>query len=358
MSTSVSAADRSGTDRPGDLDAAVPGSASAAPAPAGRPARAGRRVSGGDLLRRWAVVGLWAAMAAVFALVNPDLFLREGTFNIIFGANGQLVFLCMAVLAPFCVGEFDFSVAGVMGMTGVTVTVLYAQQGWSLPAAVAFALLLGALAGALNGVIVVVLGVDPIITTLGVATALQGVALWISGMSTVTGLPVSFGEIVTDRFLGMPLFFWYGVALTLAFAYVLHVTPLGRHMAFVGANREVARLAGIRVNRMRFGAFTFSGTIAGLAGVLLAANIGGFDPTSSGIQLLPALAATFLGTAILFPGRFNPLGTWIAVFFLATGIVGLQLLGLTGWISDVFFGGSLVVAVTVSTLLRRRRSRF
>ncbi|MEU2349541.1 ABC transporter permease [Modestobacter sp. NPDC049651] len=347
MSTSVSAADRSGT--PDQLPTPD------RPTPAARPAR---RLSGGDLLRRWAVVLLWVAMAAAFAIASPDLFLRQGTFNIIFGANGQLVFLCMAVLAPFCVGEFDFSVAGVMGLTGVTVTVLYGEHGWSLPAAVVTALLVGMVAGALNGFIVVVLGVDPIITTLGMATALQGASLWASGMSTVTGLPVSFGNVVTTKFLGMPLFFWYGVVLTLAFAYVLHVTPLGRHMAFVGANREVARLAGIRVNRLRFGAFTFSGTIAGLAGVLLAANIGGFDPTSSGIQLLPALAATFLGTAILFPGRFNPLGTWIAVFFLSTGIVGLQLLGLTGWISDVFFGGSLVVAVTVSTLLRRRKTRF
>lgn len=357
----------SSTDRPHDADAVPPSAgpgAAATPAPAAQKAHVGgapgvrAALTGGDLLRRWAVVLLWIAMAAVFAAASPGLFLRKGTFDIIFGANGQLIFLCMAVLAPFCVGEFDFSVAGVMGLTGVTVTVMYSQHHWSIGAAVALALVLGVLAGALNGFVVVVLGVDPIITTLGMATALEGVGLWLSHMSNVSGLPVSFGNIVTDHFLGMPLFFWYGVVLTLAFAYVLHVTPLGRHMAFVGANREVARLAGVRVSRVRFGAFTFAGTISGLAGVLLAANVGGFDPASSGAQLLPALAATFLGTAVLFPGRFNPIGTWIAVFFLETGIVGLQLLGLTGWISDVFFGGSLVVAVTISTLLRRRKVRF
>ena len=313
-----------------------------------------RRVSGSDLLRRWAVVLLWLAMAAAFSLASPDLFLTKGTLDVIFGANGHLIFLCVAVLCPFCVGEFDFSAAGVMGVSGVTVSVLYSEHHWSIATAVALALLLGVLAGALNGFIVVVLGVDPIITTLGMATALQGVALWISNLRTVSGLPVSFGNIVTHHLFGLPLFFWYGVIVTAIFAYVLHVTPLGRHMAFVGANREVARLAGIRVSRVRFGAFALSGTISGLAGVLLAANIGGFDPTSSAAQLLPALAATFLGTAVLFPGRFNPIGTWIAVFFLETGIIGLQLLGLTGWISDVFFGGSLVVAVTISTLLRRR----
>jgi len=181
------------------------------------------------------------------------------------------------------------------------------------------------------------------------------VALWMTNLTAVSGLPNSFGDIATQHALGLPLFFWYGVALTLVFAYILHGTPLGRHMTFVGANREVARLAGVRVNRIRFGAFVFSGLISGLAGVLLAANVGGYDPSSSAQSLLPALAATFLGTAIVLPGRLNPIGAWIAVFFLETGIVGLQLLGLTGWISDVFFGGSLVVAVMVSTFLLRRR---
>ncbi len=336
-------------------DSTAPTTMADATPPAVRVPRASR-FSAADQLRRWAVVLLWLVMAGFFAVASPDLFLRQGTFEIVFGANGQLVFLCMALLCPFCVGEFDFSVAGVMGLTGVTTTVMYTQHGWGITASVALALTAGTLAGALNGFIVVTLGVDPIITTLGMATALLGAGLWVSDMTTVTGLPESFGNIVTNHVLGLPLFFWYGVALTLIFAYVLHVTPLGRHMAFVGANREVARLAGIRVTRIRFGAFTLSGLIAGVAGILLAANIGGFDPTSSGPQLLPALAATFLGTAILFPGRFNPIGTWVAVFFLGTGIVGLQLLGLTGWISDVFFGGSLVIAVTVSTLLRRRKA--
>ena len=88
--------------------------------------------------------------------------------------------------------------------------------------------------------------------------------------------------------------------------------------------------------------------------MLAAAAVGGFDPTTSQSYLLPTFAATFLGTAILQPGRFNPLGTWIAVFFLATGILGLNLLGFTGWVTSVFYGGVLVLAVTISSLLHRR----
>jgi ribose transport system permease protein len=138
------------------------------------------------------------------------------------------------------------------------------------------------------------------------------------------------------------------------FGYQLHFTPLGRNMRFVGENREVSRLAGVRVTRIRIGAFTCGGFLAGLGGVLAVAQTGGFDPNSSQAYLLPIFAATFLGTAVLQPGRFNPLGTQIAVIFLATGVLGLQLLGATSWVSNVFYGGVLVVAVTLSTVLHRR----
>jgi ribose transport system permease protein len=313
-----------------------------------------RRLLVGDLTRRWAVVALWIVMAGVFAISSPDTFLNVGTAQIIFGAHGELVFLCLALLCAFSVGEFDFSVASVMGLSGTATAIMYTQHHWNIALAAIFGLVLALAAGSLTGFVVVTLGVDPIITTLGMATALEGAALWLANLAAVSGLPTSFADIATNHLLGLPLFFWYGVVAVAVFAYVLHFTPLGRHMMFVGANREVARLAGIRVNRIRFGAFVFSGLLSGLAGVLVAANIGGFDPSSSEASLLPALAATFLGTAILLPGRFNPVGAWIAVFFLETGIVGLQLIGLSGWISDAFFGGSLVIAVTVSTILRRR----
>ena len=91
--------------------------------------------------------------------------------------------------------------------------------------------------------------------------------------------------------------------------------------------------------------------------VLLVAGLGGFDPSSSTAYLLPALSAVFLGTATVQPGRFNPIGTLIGIYFLATGILGLQLAGLGGWIEDVFYGAALVIAVAVSHLIRRRRGR-
>ncbi|MCL9794494.1 hypothetical protein [Frankia sp. AgKG'84/4] len=114
-----------------------------------------------ELNRRGAVVIVWAVMVLAFAIASPGLFLTRGTFQIIFGSHGELIFLCMALVCVFSVGEFDFSVASIMGLSGTATSVMYVTHGWPIAAAAAFGLALGVAAGALNAVIIVLLGVDP-----------------------------------------------------------------------------------------------------------------------------------------------------------------------------------------------------
>lgn len=328
------------------------GPATTAPTAPHAPAPAPRRSRAGLFAARFAVVGVWLALIAVYGVLEPDRFLTTGTFQTIFSSQQTLVFLTAALLCTICVGEFvDLSVASVLGLSATLLPVVVVDHDWNVWAASLAAIVAAALVGAVNGFLIVRLGVNTIVVTLGMGTLLLGVALWLTDLTTKSGLPREFGEISLYRVAGLPVSFYWGLLLMLGFAYVLMATPLGRNMRFVAANREVSRLAGIRVDRIRFGAFVAAGVIGG---VLSAAAVGGFDPGSSQTYLLPTFAATFLGTAILLPGRFNPLGTWIAVYFLATGILGLNLLGYTGWVTSVFYGGVLVVAVTVSTLLHRR----
>lgn len=323
------------------------------PTPVPPPAGSGPGV--GKFAARFAVLGVWLLFAVVFGLLRPESFLTEGAFKVIFGSQQALVFLTAALLCTIVVGEFvDMSVASNFGLAAILITVLNVDHGWGVWTAAAASVLVSVAVGALNGWLVVKVGVNTIVVTLGMGTFLLGIALWISDLMPVSGLPPDFKDLALTQVLGLPISFFYGLALMLVFAYVLHFTPLGRTMRFVGESREVSRLAGVRVTRVRIGAFTMAGLIAGVGGVLAAAATGGFDPNVSQSYLLPIFAATFLGTAILQPGRFNPLGTLIAVYFLATGVLGLQLLGATSWVTSVFYGGVLVVAVTISTVLRDR----
>ena len=232
---------------------------------------------------------------------------------------------------------------------------LVVQHNWNPVVASLVAVLLCAVIGLVNGFIIVVIGIDAIVTTLGMSTLLLGVTSGFSGSTAVSGLSSSFGKIAnTTVIFKLPITFFYGLALAAIIAYIARYTSLGRHMAFVGANREVARLAGVHVTRIRIGAYVTSGLICGVGGVLLTADVGGFDPNTSPTYLLPALSATFLGTAVVKPGLFNSVGTLVAIYFLITGIVGLQYLGYVGWVSNVFYGSALIIAVIISTLTRRR----
>ncbi len=309
----------------------------------------------GGFAARYALVGVWVIVVVIYAIIEPSVMLTTGTFQTIFGSQQALVFLGMAAVVTFTVGEFDLSISAILGLAATLVPVLIVQHGWNPILASLAAAGAAAAVGLLNGLIVVRLGIDAIITTLGMSTLILGITSGFSHSEAVSGLSNSFGSIAnTVVVLGLPVTFFYGVALALLIAYVLRFTPLGRNMTFVGANREVARLAGVRVARIRIGSYVVSGLLCGAGGVLLAATVGGFDPNSSPTYLLPALSATFLGTAVIKPGRFNPIGTMVAIYFLVTGIVGLQLLGYTGWTSDVFYGAALITAVIVSTLTRRR----
>jgi ribose transport system permease protein len=149
--------------------------------------------------------------------------------------------------------------------------------------------------------------------------------------------------------------FFVALLVTVITWYVLTYTPTGRYLYFTGAGRNAARLAGIRVNRLRFLAFVWGGVLAALAGILLAGILGSSDSTIGPSYLLPGFAAAYLGSAAIVPGRFNVWGSFIAVYFLVTGITGLEMLGLSGWISQAFYGGSLLVAVVVSHIAGTRR---
>jgi len=132
---------------------------------------------------------------------------------------------------------------------------------------------------------------------------------------------------------------------------------LGRYLYFVGAGRDVARLAGLRVNAIRIGSLVAAGLLSAFGGVILAGTLGGAEPTVGPTYLLPAFAAAFLGSTAITPGRFNPWGSFVAVYFLITGITGLELLGLVGWIEQFFYGASLIIAVAFSRIVGRQRAR-
>jgi ribose transport system permease protein len=307
----------------------------------------------GDLLRRYGLVVVWLAVIVFFSIARPDTFFTFANLQTIAGAQAVLVVITLGLIIPSTAGEFDLSVASVAGLSAVLIAWLAGVHGWPLGLALLIAVCAGVVVGLVNGFFVVVLQVPSIIVTLGTGTLLGGIAVAVNNPTTSVG-STAFINATHNELLGIPLAFYYAVGLTVLVWYVYSYTPVGRYLYFVGAGRDVARLAGLNVDRIRWGTFVASGVFSALAGILLAGWLGSADPTIGPPFLLPAFAAAFLGSTVVTPGRFNPVGSLIAAYFLVTGITGLQFMGLSGWIEQVFYGASLVLAVSFSNLLARR----
>jgi ribose transport system permease protein len=314
----------------------------------------------GQLLSRFGLLGVWILVIAVFSILRPDTFFTTQNFETIFSTQAVPLIVALGLLPALTAGEYDLSVGGVMGLSLVLVGFLNVDHGWAIGPTVAVAVAAAIVVGVANAVFIVVVGIESLVVTLGMGTLLAGAALGISSLP-VSGVSDALVKASRTQIAGIQLVFYYGLALAFVLWYVLSHTPLGRYLYFVGEGRVVARLSGIRVDAIRAGALIAGSTISGIAGVLQAGLIGGADPTVGPTMLLPAFAAVFLGAAAILPGRFNAWGTFVAVYFLATGIVGLQLVGLSGWIENVFYGGALILAVAVSKIGRpswlRRRQR-
>jgi ribose transport system permease protein len=318
------------------------------------PRAAARGASLGVFIQRYAILVVWAAVIVTFSLLRPDTFFTTANFQTIFGSQAVLVIVTLGLLVPLAAGEFDLSIGAVLGFASTMTAYLNVEQGWPVLLAIVV-VVSGALAiGAVNALLVVRVGVPSLVATLGTGTFLTGLGLGLSGSVIIGGVSDALVRGTTTRLLGLPLAFYYGVLLCVAVWYVFTYTPVGRYMRFVAEGPDVARLSGIRVDGIRGGALVASALFSALAGVALVGTQGAADPNSGASYLLPAFAGAFLGATAIRPGEFNPWGSFVAVYFLVTGITGLQLMGLAGWVEQIFYGASLVVAVTLSQIAANR----
>jgi ribose transport system permease protein len=311
-------------------------------------------ISVGDFIERYALIGAWIIVIALFGALEPSTFLSSANFTSIFGSQAVLVVLTLALLVPLTSGDYDLSVASILSLAAMMIATLNAERGWPILLAILAAVVVSMTVGLINGLIMTTLAIDSLIVTLGMGTILQGVVLWISGSQAVSGVSTHLVDaVIGTRVFGIPLEFYYGFVCCAGLGYVFHWTPIGRRLLFVGRGRAVARLSGMHVSRIRVGAMMASGGLAALGGVLFVGTAGSADPSSAQTLLLPAFAASFLGSTAIRPGRFNPWGSFIAVYFLVTGITGLQLLGVDAFVQQLFYGGALITAVALRQILRR-----
>lgn len=331
------------------------------PQPAGPRQLLGERRLPSDFLARSAIPILLVATFILFSVLSPGLFFTWTNIRITLAAQATVLLLSLAATIPLRAGDFDLSIAANMVLSGALVGLLY-HHGVPVVACCLLALAVGIVIGLVNSVFIVGLGLGSLIITLGMLTLLTGLISVFTSNNVVSTIPPALITFANQDILGLPVVVWLGWIIALIVWFIFEFTPLGRYLLFLGGNPSAAALAGLRVARLRTGSYVAAALISAIAGILLAGSLGSLDPSSTSSYLLPPFTAAFLGTTTIQPGRFNVLGTVVGLYLLAVGITGLQLLGIQGWVSDVFNGGALILAIAFARILtlsggRLRRTR-
>lgn len=308
-----------------------------------------------DRLADYMLPAILVLLVIVFSIARPDTFATVDNFKTILSSNSVVAILALGALFPLVVGEFDLSVGANLGLSMILCTGLAAQSGLGAPEAIAIALLASTLVGLVNGFLVARGGIDAFVTTLGMSSLITGGVVWYSdGETFSTNIPSVLIDIGQNDFLGLPLSVWFLVGVVVLAYYVLNSTPLGRYLYAIGGSREASRLSGLNVPTLTILAFVASGVLAGVAGILQAAQLGSGNPSVGPAYLLPAYAAVFLGATSFRRGKFNVPGTVTAAFVIAVGVNGLVAVGAPFYIDPVFTGLGLIVAALAARAFKAR----
>lgn len=306
---------------------------------------------------RFSGLYIWALFIVVFGLLKPAVFLTSDTLHSVASQQAVAAILALAILMPLASGAYDLSIGANINLAAVLVSVMQVRWHMGMAESIVLTILAGVAIGLVNGLIVVCFHVSSFIATLGMATVITAVQTIVT--SNLEPQPVisnTWSDLTQYNVFGFQIVFLYLIVLALVMWWILDHMPIGRFVYAVGSNPEAARLSGVRIGKYQWISLTVSGGLCGFAGVCYA-SLNGPSLTFGPGLLLPAYAAAFLGSTQIKPGRFNVWGSMIAVYVLATGVVGIQYLTSVQWLNDMFNGVALILAVSFAVWRQRANSR-
>lgn len=316
-------------------------------------AQTGAREASSRLVERLGVhnISLLVALAilvVIFGSLRGDVFFSSrNLLNIGLGIT-ILGVLAMSQTVVIVAGGLDIAVGATVGLTTVS-TAMAIQATGSPSAGIVAGLVLGGLAGLVNGIIITYGRVNAVIATLGTMAIFRGIAFIMSDGQSIAIFSDTFRFIGIGRILGLPLLIWILVLTAIVFHLFLARSIVGRNIYALGGNPVVARFSGININRYRVGIYIMSGVAAGLAGILLAARTGSGQPVSGSQGLeLEAITAAVLGGCALQGGKGTIVGALLGVAIIGVLNNGMILTSVPTFYQLLAKGSLLILAVVIA----------
>ena len=299
------------------------------------------------------MIGLFV-LCVIVAIANPVFLSTNNLLNVLRQITTNL-YLAMAMTMVIILGGIDLSVGSVVAVVGVVTTMSIAILGAPIAVAVIIGILLGMAFGAMNGVFAATTTIPPFIITLATMNIARGVAFILTEGAPVRVMSPEFNFIGSGHIGPIPMPVIYLIVLIIVCVFIMNKTKLGRHIYAVGGNVEAARFSGINIKRVKMFAFTFSGFMAGCAGVVLASRMFSGQPTAGQGAELDAIAAVVLGGTSMRGGIGRIGGTIIGALVIGVLNNGLNLMGVSSFWQDVV-KGIVILAAVYADVLRRNRA--
>ena len=310
-----------------------------------------RRSMAFDLLDRFGLLTVVLTSWLIFALF-ADGFISD--FNIF--SVGRFVAVSVVIgfaqMVVIATGGMNISVGAIGGCAAMFTGWLLEACGLPVPIGILGGIAMGAVLGAINGILITRTGINSFIITLGTSSVFSGLMYVVTKVQAFSNLPPDFIDLGQTRWLGVSPLVWAMVLTAAGLWFLYRGTRLGREMLATGANLQAARLSGVPVNRILALTHMLSGALAGLAGVMLLLRIGSAIPTIGGDWVLPSFAAPAVGGTLLSGGVVSVVGTFVGGLLLATIGNGLTLMNIPSFWVELTTGLVLLVAV----LLDRARN--
>ena len=297
------------------------------------------------------LVVLIVAIALNFA--SPNFLNKANLSALVLGLSfNAIVAVGMTIL--LISGGFDLSVGSSLALAGAVAGYTMTKLDASAPVAVLFGLGTGAAVGLVNGLIIAKVGVNPLITTLGISQVARGAVFLLTSGLGIPNLPDSFNKMAQGKLFTLQFPIYIMIVVVVAGEILLRRWRFFRQSYFIGGNERSARLSGINVDQVKILNYVLMGVLAGLTGLLLTARMGTAS-VSAGLGVeLQVISACVIGGASLAGGEGSVLGSLLGVVLMALILNGLNLLGINPYWQTIVIGGVLVLTAAADALSRRR----
>lgn len=319
----------------------------------GKKGQTGREYTSGKFIKTWGTFLGFVLLFLIFTFIRLDVFPSIRNLRNIIEQVATLAVVASGVTVVMVTGDFDLSVGAIASIVGIVVVMLM-KAGMNIVLSVLIALILGTGAGFINGIIIAYGGLSAFVGTLATMTAFGGIALLISGGTTLFGLPENF-RFLGQGSMGVVPFSVFIMAVTLVVIYILlEQTTYGRRLYAIGGNAEASYLSGIDTKRARLTAFCVSGFFAAVGGIVLTSRLDSAHPQAGSPFMLNAAAAVFLGMTAFREGEANLWGTLLGVLIMGVMGNGLNIMGINTYVQSILTGIIIILAVLLSSLAKRK----